>query len=195
MHLLMRQRARRLLTMLLLPMMLASCSGNTNSTGPASPLPTGQNGSLKLWTGTNAGCYVLDDGSPCAPSPSGTNPITAVSTVTSGFLSPNYLLVGDSVGNLTAWSVPNSSSTTPSSSSAVPCGSTNFKIQGVAAQYGSSSSTIYVVSSGTLESFSLTTSSCTVSSSSIGTTGSVVGLALADGYVYGIPMFHSKQHI
>ena len=179
------QRARRLLTMLLLPMMLASCSGNTNSTGPASPLPTGQNGSLKLWTSTDAGCYVSDNGVTCSTStPSGTNPITAVSTVTSGSLSPNYLLVGDSAGNLTAWSVPNSSAL-PS----VICTATaSAKIQGVAAQYASSS-TVYVVSggtgTGTLEYYILTSSSCS-GLSTIGTTGSVVGLALANGYVYGI---------
>jgi hypothetical protein len=173
--------------MLLLPMMLASCSGNTNSTGPASPLPTGQNGSLKLWTGTNAGCYVLDDGAPCSTSPpSGTNPITAVSTLTSASpttgSSTNYLLVGDSVGKLTAWSVPNSSAL-PS----VICTATaSAKIQGVAAQYGSSS-TVYVVSGGTLEYDTLTSSGCSsTTTTTVGTTGSVVGLALAHGYVYGI---------
>ena len=179
------QWARRLLTMLLLPMMLASCSGNTNSTGPASPLPTGQNGSLTLWTSSNAGCYVLDEAATCTSSSPGTNPITAVSTVTSGSLSPNGLLVGDSAGNLTAWSVPNSSST---ASSSVSCSSTGSRIQGVAAQYGSSS-TVYVVSggtgTGTLEYYILTSSSCS-GLSTIGTTGSVVGLALANGYVYGI---------
>jgi hypothetical protein len=61
----------------------------------------------------------------------------------------------------------------------------------VAAQYLSSSSiNVYFVSDGTLESASLSlassTPTCAISNGDIGTTGSVVGLALANGYVYGI---------
>ena len=193
MHSWLRQRGRRVLTTILLPMMLASCSGNTNSTGPAAPLPTGQPGALTLWTGTDAGCYVQDGStSNSCTSPPGTNPVTAVATfssaspTTGGTTTTNDLLMGDSAGNLTVWTVPDSTSypTYIASCTSSPTGSS---IQGIATAYASSASTVYFVSGGNLYSASLTSTSCSTNSSPNGSTGSsVVGLALANGYVYGI---------
>ena len=75
---------------------LGGCSGNTNSSGPAAPLPTGQTGSIKA-TSNTGNCYVSDK-NPCSSSTTGTNPITALTTLSSS--GNNYLYLGDSAGNI-----------------------------------------------------------------------------------------------
>ena len=188
-----RRRAGKSLVIFLLPMMLASCSGSTNATGPAPPLPTGQRGSLTLWQTTNAGCYVVDNTAcPTSPPPAGTNPITAVaafsisSPPTSGS-SSNYLVTGDGAGNVTAWTVPDSSSSLPLTFEPCPHPSSS-SVQGVAATY-TTTTVVYSVSAGVLYAvFSSTPCSSGTSSpiNPIATTGSVVGLTVANGYVYGV---------
>lgn len=185
-----RRRAGKSLVIFLLPMMLASCSGSTNATGPEPPLPTGQGGSLTLWQTTNAGCYVSDN-APCSTStPAGTNPITAVAAFsispppTSGS-SSNYLVTGDGAGNVTAWTVPDSSTSPPSTS--LSCAKpSSSSIQGVAATYTSPTTVVYFVSAGVLYADFSSTPCSTTSFNSIATTGSVVGLTVANGYVYGV---------
>ncbi|MHB8543530.1 MAG: hypothetical protein ACYC9S_05950 [Leptospirales bacterium] len=172
-----------------------SCSGNTNTTGPAPPLPTGQNGSLNLYvptpTKTYAGCYVADTvvcvTPPTTPT-TGTAPVTALGTeyVSS---SASYLLVGDASGHVTAWTTNGMTppSTTPASCSGLP----STTITGIAGDFVSSFYDVYAVSGSTLYLYSTSSSPCHASpsspSSSVGLgTGSTVGLAVANGYVYGI---------
>ena len=85
---------------------LGGCSGNTNSSGPAAPLPTGQTGSIEA-TSNTGNCYVSDK-NPCSSSTTGTNPITALTTLSSS--GSNYLYLGDSAGNIDEATV---TSTTP----------------------------------------------------------------------------------
>lgn len=181
---------RKSFMLFFLPMMLTACSGNTNSTGPAPPLPTGQGGALTLWTITNAGCYVSDN-APCSSTSPGSNPITAVGAFSTASPPPtsasssNYLVTGDGAGNVTAWTVPDSSSSNPSSS--VACsGTVVASVQGVAATYNNSSTVVYFVSAGVLYANSSSTPCSGGSSPPIATTGSVVGLTVADGYIYGV---------
>ncbi|MHB1606134.1 MAG: hypothetical protein ACYCTV_07055 [Leptospirales bacterium] len=171
-----------------------SCSGNTNTTGPAPPLPTGQNGSLNLYvptpTKTYAGCYVADTvvcvTPPTTPT-TGTAPVTALGTeyVSS---SASYLLVGDASGNVTAWTTNGMTppSTTPASCSGLP----STTITGIAGVVVGSSYDVYAVSGSTLYLYSASSSPCNSSPSPSGNvglgTGSTVGLAVANGYVYGI---------
>lgn len=183
-HSWLRQRGRRVLTTILLPMMLASCSGNTNSTGPAAPLPTGQNGALTLWTTTKAGCYVSDGSSNSCPS--GTNPVTALATQTVS-ASSQYLYVGDSQGNIYAWTASSSSPSTVAT-----CSFSSFSgspVLGLASYLTSSIYYVYAVDGTTLEVNSGSTPPCsTSSSSSISSSlpASTVGLAIANGYVFGV---------
>jgi hypothetical protein len=165
-------------------MMLASCSGNTNSTGPAAPLPTGQNGALTLWTTTKAGCYVSDGSSNSCPS--GTNPVTALATQTVS-ASSQYLYVGDSQGNIYAWTASSSSPSTVAT-----CSFSSFSgspVLGLASYLTSSIYYVYAVDGTTLEVNSGSTPPCsTSSSSSISSSlpASTVGLAIANGYVFGV---------
>ncbi len=178
------QWARRLLTMLLLPMMLASCSGNTNSTGPASPLPTGQNGSLFLWNTTNAGCYVPDGTGSCPPSGT-TYAVTSLATQTVSATS-QYLFVGDSQGNVYAWTATSSAPT-----SATACLFSSFSgtpVSGLASFLSSSTYYVYAVDGTTMEVDFGTTAPCggTISTISSSLPGTTVGLAVATGNVYGV---------
>ena len=175
-----RQRGRRLLTTLLLPMMLASCSGNTNTSGPAAPLPTGQNGALNLWRSTDAGCYVPDGTGSC---PTGTNQVTALATQTVSATS-QYLYVGDSQGNVYAWTASSSPSNTATCSFGF-----SSSVNGLASSLLSSTYDVYAVSGSSLKIISNSGSPCGSSSPttiSISPSGTTVGLAVADGYVFGI---------
>lgn len=183
-----RKRGRRVLTTILLPMMLASCSGNTNSTGPAPPLPTGQPGALYLWKTTNAGCYVPDGTGSCPPSGT-TYSVTALATqVVSS--SSQYLYVGDSQGNVYAWTA---SSSAPST--VAPCSfgfSSGTFVNGLASYFSSSTYYVYAVDGSNLEVNSGSSSPCSSSSSystissSLPTSTPTVGLAIANGFVFGV---------
>nr|EES51664.1 MAG: hypothetical protein UBAL3_95680102 [Leptospirillum ferrodiazotrophum] len=105
---------------------LGGCSGNTNSSGPAAPLPTGQTGSIEA-TSNTGNCYVSDK-NPCSSSTTGTNPITALTTLSSS--GNNYLYLGDSAGNIDEATV--TSTTPPTPGSCVTTGSGN-KILALAA--------------------------------------------------------------
>ena len=85
-------------------LLFSACSGNTNSSGPAAPLPTGQTGSIAALSNTG-NCYVSDPGtSSCsATSYEGTNPITALATTPTG---TQYLYLGDSAGNISYSTTP-----------------------------------------------------------------------------------------
>ncbi|MGC8529678.1 MAG: hypothetical protein ACP5OP_05695 [Leptospirillia bacterium] len=100
------------LLLLAATLFLGGCSGNTNSSGPAAPLPTGQTGSIQAISGNEGNCYVSDKStSPCTSTPQGTYPITALATLVSG--STNYLYVGDSYGNISYATVTSTTSPTP----------------------------------------------------------------------------------
>lgn len=165
-----------------------SCSGNTNTTGPAPPLSTGQPGSLSLYSSANDGCYVLSDGSPCptSPPPKGTYPVTALGTEYIASTSASYLLVGDAGGNVYGWTT--NGLTAPSSS--VQCGGSGsgHRIDGIAAYESSGTVNVYFASGGNLYVNSSTapcSSSNTSISSSLGTSR-VVGLALSGSTIYGV---------
>lgn len=164
-------------------MMLTSCSGSTNATGPAAPLPTGQNGSLALWTTTDAGCYVSDNATACSSSVTGSNQITALATQTVSS-STLYLLVGDNQGNVDAWSA------TSSPSSPITCSFSSFSgspVNGLVSVDSSGTYYTYAVAGSNLEVNSgspCSSSSNTIISSTLG--GTTVGLAVANGYIYGV---------
>ncbi|MHB8421820.1 MAG: hypothetical protein ACYDAM_03470 [Leptospirales bacterium] len=170
-----------------------SCSGNTNTTGPAPPLPTGQNGSLNLYVPTSttyAGCYVADTVAcvvPPATPTTGTASVTALSTEYVSSSSASYLLVGDASGYVTAWTT---SRMAPPATPA-PCSSTHLPstITGIAGVVVGTSYDVYAVSGSTLYLYSASSFPCnsppTPSNAGLGT-GSTVGLAVANGYVYGI---------
>ncbi len=183
-HSWLRQRGRRVLTTILLPMMLASCSGNTNSTGPAAPLPTGQNGALTLWTTTKAGCYVSDGSSNSCPS--GTNPVSALATQTVS-ASTQYLYVGDSQGNIYAWTASSSSPSTVATCS-FSSSFSGTSVNGLASYLTSSIYYVYAVDGTTLEvnSGSTPCAGTTLSTISSSLPGTTVGLAIANGYVFGV---------
>ena len=186
-HSWLRQRGRRVLTTILLPMMLASCSGNTNSTGPAAPLPTGQNGALTLWTTTNAGCYVSDGSNNSCPSGTNNNMVTALATQTVS-LSTQYLYVGDSQGKVYVWTAANQA---PTSSSATCNFSFTSSVSGLASYLSLTTYYVYAVSGSSLEIISNSGSPCGTSTPtspaiSLSGSGTTVGLAIANGYVYGV---------
>ncbi|MHB1934427.1 MAG: hypothetical protein ACYCR5_08625 [Leptospirillum sp.] len=183
-----RRRAGKSLVLFLLPMMLASCSGSTNSTGPAPPLPTGQNGSLELWNViNNTGCYVPDGTNTCSAGSTGTtgtSHVTALATQTVS-ASSLYLLVGDDQGNVYAWNA----SSTPSSP--VTCSfsfSAGTSVNGLASVSSSGTTYVYAVAGSSLKvnlgaTICAGTSIPTISPSLAGTT---VGLAVANNYIYGV---------
>ena len=77
---------------------LGGCSGNTNSSGPAAPLPTGQIGSIEAVNLANGNCYVSDTASCSTNSSTGTSPITALATLVSS--GTHYLYQGDGGGKI-----------------------------------------------------------------------------------------------
>ncbi|MHB1286846.1 MAG: hypothetical protein ACYCYP_09870 [Leptospirales bacterium] len=163
-----------------------ACSGNTNTTGPAPPLPTGQNGSLNLYTTTNAGCYVSDN-IVCAAPPSGTAAVTALGTdyVSS---SASYLLVGDKAGKVTAWTT---NGTNPPATTPTPCNSgVSTPITGVAAYINGTTNDVYFVTGTTLYLNTGTSSSpCPTTTANTVTTplpSGTVGLVVSGNTVYGI---------
>lgn len=182
-----RKRGRRVLTTILLPMMLASCSGNTNSTGPAPPLPTGQNGALELWKSTNAGCYVSDGSSNSCPS--GTHRVTALATQTVSSTS-QYLYVGDRQGNVYAWTASSSAPTNVVSCSSSGSGFfSNTPVNGLAPYFSSSTYYVYAVSGSNLAVNSGSSPPCSSSSPSTISSSlptSTVSLAVANGFVFGV---------
>ena len=92
---------------------LGGCSGNTNSSGPAAPLPTGQTGSIEA-TSNTGNCYVSDGTTSCSgASYKGANPITALTTLVSS--GTNYLYLGDSEGNIYNAAVASTTPPTPGS--------------------------------------------------------------------------------
>ena len=85
------------------------CSGNTNSSGPAAPLPTGQTGSIKA-TSNPGNCYISDTAACSSTSPEGTYSITALATLEG---TSNYLYLGDSDGNIEYATVTSTSTAPP----------------------------------------------------------------------------------
>ncbi len=138
-------------------LLLANCSGNSNSSGPAAPLPTGQTGSIAAIPANTGNCYISDI-SACGTTYKGTNPITALATLVSG--TNHYLYIGDSAGKIAYSTV--TSTTPPTPTACTTTGST--KILALAA----SASTLPYATSGGLETF--TTPPCTTGPTSISST-------------------------
>ena len=118
---------------------LGGCSGNTNSSGPAAPLPTGQIGSIEAVNLANGNCYVSDTASCSTNSSTGANPITALATIVSS--GKTYLYQGDGGGHIYYAQV--SGTTLPSSLSS--CLSSTSPIQALAV---SPTALIYSTSNG-----------------------------------------------
>ena len=137
---------------------LGGCSGNTNSSGPAAPLPTGQTGSIKA-TSNPGNCYVSDtDACSNTTTPDqGAYSITALATLEGTGTTPtNYLYLGDSAGNIYYSTVK---TTAPPTTSLTQCTSgTTTKILALAAN---STTLLYATSGG----ISSTTTSCSTTSS------------------------------
>ena len=132
---------------------LVGCSGNTNSSGPAAPLPTGQTGSIEA-IGNPGNCYVSDTGS-CRSTSSytGTNSITALATLEG---TSNYLYLGDSAGNIESATV--TSTTPPTTTTTIsPCVGPGSKILALAAN----STDLLYATSGGISFTGSGTSSCT----------------------------------
>lgn len=174
---------------------VGACSGG-NSTGPAAPLPTGQTGSIYLYTPTSttsAGCYAESHATACVNPPAGTYAVTALATevVTSTSL---YLFVGDADGNVYAWPVSGKSTPTATSATCLNLGSPSTPVAGIATYYSGSTSYVYSSTSTGAIYVSSGTTPCTASSSfgSVSGLGSskVIGMATSNNnstiYVYGI---------
>ena len=135
---------------------LGGCSGNTNSSGPAAPLPTGQTGSIEA-TSNTGNCYVSDQQTVCSTTaPQGTTAITALTTLVSG--STNYLYLGDSAGNIYYATVSSTTPPTPASCK------TSTKVLALAAN---STALLYATSGGIA---SIPSSSCSSSSTTLSLT-------------------------
>ena len=132
---------------------LGGCSGNTNSSGPAAPLPTGQTGSIEA-TSNTGNCYVSDTSTCSGASPIGTNAITALTTLEG---SANYLYLGDSAGYI--YNATVGSTTTPTAITSCLSTAAGTKILALAAN---TSALLYATSGGIS---SITTTSCSTSSS------------------------------
>ena len=132
---------------------LGGCSGNTNSSGPAAPLPTGQTGSIEA-TGNPGNCYISDT-SACASPYTGTNSITALATLEG--TTSNYLYLGDSAGYI--YNATVGSTTTPTAITSCLSTAAGTKILALAAN---TSALLYATSGGIS---SITTTSCSTSSS------------------------------
>ena len=140
-------------------LLLANCSGNSNSSGPAAPLPTGQTGSISAISANTGNCYISDANLCTTGSYKGANPITALATLVSG--TTNYVYLGDGAGKIYYYD-PVTSTTPPTPTGCATTGST--KILALAA----SASTLLYATSGGLETF--TTPPCTTGPTSISTT-------------------------
>lgn len=174
-------------------LIVVSCSSG-NSTGPAAPLPTGQTGSIYLYTPTSstaAGCYAESAGTVCTNTPAGANAITALDTEVAG--SSHYLFVGDAGGHVYGWTVTNLST----ASVATNCSASTLpsSIAGIATYYSGTTSYVYSVSpTGDLY-LSSGTIPCAPSGTSFGSvsglsSSKVIGLATSYNgsttYIYGI---------
>ena len=137
--------------------LLANCSGNTNSSGPAAPLPTGQTGSIAAVSANTGNCYVSDNNYCGTITEKGTNPITALATYTSG--TTDYLYTGDGAGSISYWTV--TSSTAPTTGITTCTTGTTNKILTIAA----GNSTVLFATSGGITKFSGTFPACTTPSS------------------------------
>ena len=116
---------------------LGGCSGNTNSSGPAAPLPTGQIGSIEAVDLANGNCYISDILS-CGTI--GSKPITALAVLSSS--GNNYLYQGDGFGRIYYATVSGASLPNPATCTS---NSSNYQIQAIAA---STTALIYSTSSG-----------------------------------------------
>ena len=135
---------------------LGGCSGNTNSSGPAAPLPTGQTGSIEA-TSNTGNCYISDASACSSATYTGAHPITALATLVSG--STNYLYLGDSAGDISYATVATTTPPTPSSCTS----SLNTKVLALAANstallYATSGGIAYISSPASCSSTSTSTS-------------------------------------
>jgi hypothetical protein len=175
---------------------VGACSSG-NSTGPAAPLPTGQTGSIYLYTpttsGVEAGCYVESGGSTCATASPFTGPYAVTSLATEVVSSSTlYLFVGDANGQVNAWTVTNLN--TASAKSACFTSALGTSITGIATYYSGSTSYVYSATGAGSIYLSHGTAPCTTTNTSIGTvsvgSSKVIGLATSNNnstvYVYGM---------
>lgn len=149
-------------------LLFSACSGNTNSSGPAAPLPTGQTGSISALSNNTGNCYLSDPGtSSCATAVyKGTYSVTALATLSSA--GTNTLYFGDSHGNVASSSV--TSSTPPATTTSCLSGSGAGSILALAA----GGSTLVYATSGGIKTL---TSACGAGSTLSTTLTNVSGLA------------------
>ncbi|MHB8369528.1 MAG: hypothetical protein ACYDBP_07540 [Leptospirales bacterium] len=153
-------------------LLFSACSGNTNSSGPAAPLPTGQTGSIAALSNTG-NCYVSDTGTSSCSTTSykGTNPITALATTPTG---TQYLYLGDSAGNISYSTV---TSTTPPT--ATSCLAGTNKILALAA---GGTTLVYATSGGIYTK----TLPCTTGQTLTTSISNVSGLTYSAGVFVGV---------
>ena len=146
---------------------LGGCSGNTNSSGPAAPLPTGQTGSIEAANNQGGNCYVSDT-TTCGSTDKGSNPITALATLEGS----NYLYLGDNAGGI--YYATLTSTTPPTSLTTCLSSPAGTKILALAAD---STTLLYATSEG----ISYISRSC---SSSSGTPITSPSITNASGLTY-----------
>ena len=161
------------------PLFLGGCSGNTNSSGPAAPLPTGQTGSISPNSGNDGNCYVSDTSACAASSYTGANSITALATL-EGTGTSNYLYLGDSAGDI-EYSV---TSTNAPTTAPTQCGTeSGTKILALAAN---STALLYATSGGIYITGSTTCSTGSQPTSISSSITNVSGLTYAAGEFVGV---------
>lgn len=177
-------------------LLIAACQGGVTPGSPGvsggtsgtSVLPSGQAGSLNLFSSNKAGCYLFSgEMGACNNPPLGLNQTTALSTTLVG--STPYVVTGDNSGNILTYS-PNSTGGTYNNECPRPSG----PITGLAVYSNGSVVDVYASEGGYI--FLNTDNSGTICAGATNTinssplTGTIVGLANSDNgsadYMYGI---------
>lgn len=167
-------------------MILASCSGNTNSSGPAAPLPNGQTGSIVANESSNGNCYLTTTStspgfaSSCT-TPLGTSGVTALAAGSAA--SVNYLFMANKAGKIALLSGP--ITTIPGTPTA--CTSPSAQVNALA--FNTTANALYFATSGGISSIGTATTSCTSTSSPVSsaiTTTSGLAYNSSAGVVVGV---------
>jgi len=169
-----------------LMMFLSGCSGNSNSSGPAAPLPNSQRGSIVANALSNGNCYVTSTSAgfvTCPTPPYGTSGTTALAAGTVS--SSNYLVMGNNAGDIALLPSP-TTTPPPTSSELTACSTTGAATIKALAINTSGTGTLYAATSGGIYSVSL--SSCSSSSfTSINTSiTNATGLVYNPNYTAGV---------
>jgi len=167
-----------------LMMFLSGCSGNSNSSGPAAPLPNSQKGSIVANASSNGNCYVTSTSAgfvTCPTPPYGTSGITALAAGTVGSTnSKNYLVMGNNAGDIALLPSP---TTTPPGSAPATCTTGAAPIMALAINT-SGTGTLYAATSGGI-SYSSSLSSCSFGTINTSITNAT-GLVYNPNYTAGV---------